>query len=219
MQDSALRAASVASQVAGGCRQLSQLPQGRARFAEVGEQAHAPAVVRLGQREQRVELAALAALELFGSWALVDHPPLVDHVGQAVGHPGVGGQAVAAGAAGLLVVALDVLRQVEVRDEAHVGLVDAHAEGDRRDHHDAVLAQEAVLVALAHAGVEAGVVGQRADALARSATPRSPRPSCATGNTRCRHRPRARRAGSAAAASARCPSRRCGSGCSAGRSC
>jgi hypothetical protein len=33
-----------------------------------------------------------------------------------------------------------------VRDEAHVGLVDAHAEGDRRDHHHAVLAQEAALV-------------------------------------------------------------------------
>ena len=85
------------------------------------------------------------------------------HVGQAVGHPGVGRQAVAAGAAGLLVVALDALGQVEVRDEAHVGLVDAHAEGDGRDHHDAVLAQEAVLVLRARVrGVQAGVVGQRA---------------------------------------------------------
>jgi hypothetical protein len=56
--------------------------------------------------------------------------PLLHDVAEAVGHPRVGGRAVAAGAAGLLVIALDALRQVEVRDEAHVGLVDAHAEGD-----------------------------------------------------------------------------------------
>jgi hypothetical protein len=30
-----------------------------------------------------------------------------------------------------------------VRDEAHIGLVDAHAEGDGGDHHHALLAQEA----------------------------------------------------------------------------
>jgi hypothetical protein len=52
-----------------------------------------------------------------------------------------------------------------VGDEAHVGLVDAHAEGDGGHHHDAVLAQEAVLVAAAHVGVQAGVVGQGAHAL------------------------------------------------------
>ena len=53
-------------------------------------------------------------------------------------------------------------------DEAHVGLVDAHAEGDGGDHHHAVLAQEAVLVRCAHLGVQAGVVGQRVDALPAS---------------------------------------------------
>ena len=74
-------------------------------------------------------------------------PPLLHDVRQPVRHPGVGRQAVAAGAARLLVIALDAFRQVEVRDEAHVGLVDAHAERDRRDHHDAVVAEEAVLVA------------------------------------------------------------------------
>ena len=49
-------------------------------------------------------------------------------------------------------------------DEADVGLVDAHAESDGGHHHDALLAQEAVLVAAAHIGVEPGVVGQRTDA-------------------------------------------------------
>ena len=162
-----MRAASVASQVAGGLRQLSQLPQGRLLLAEVGKQAHAPAVVRLGQREQRVELAALHLLEFVAGRALVDHAALVDDVGQAVGHPGVGGLAVAARAARFLVVALDVLGQVEVAHEAHVGLVDAHAERDGGGHHEAVLAQEAILVAAAHVGIEARVIRQRRDALGR----------------------------------------------------
>ena len=48
-----------------------------------------------------------------------------------------------------------------MRHEAHVGLVDAHAERDGGDDHDAVLVDEAILVARAHAGVEAGVIGQR----------------------------------------------------------
>ena len=39
------------------------------------------------------------------------------------------------------------LGQVEMGDEAHVGLVDAHAEGDRGDHDHALLLEEAVLVA------------------------------------------------------------------------
>jgi hypothetical protein len=42
-----------------------------------------------------------------------------------------------------------------VRDEAHVGLVDAHAEGDGGHHHEAVLAQEAVLVGAARVGLQA----------------------------------------------------------------
>jgi hypothetical protein len=58
---------------------------------------------------------------------------LLHHIAEAVGHPGHGRLPVAAGAAGLLVVGLDRLGQVEMRDEAHVGLVDAHAEGDGGD--------------------------------------------------------------------------------------
>ena len=95
----------------------------------------------------------------------VDEPALLHDVAEPVHHPGVGGRTVAAGAAGLLVIALDALRQVEVRHEAHVGLVDAHAEGDGRDHHDAVLALEACLPLGAGRGVEARVVGEGRDAL------------------------------------------------------
>ena len=51
-------------------------------------------------------------------------------------------------------------------DEAHVGLIDAHAEGDGRHHYDAVFAQKALLILLAHACVQACMVGQRGQAAA-----------------------------------------------------
>ena len=54
-----------------------------------------------------------------------------------------------------------------MEDEAHVRLVDAHAEGDRRADDDAVVLQKFVLVFRAHLMIEAGVIGQRAPALAR----------------------------------------------------
>ena len=51
-------------------------------------------------------------------------------------------------------------------DEADVGLVDAHAERDGRDHDQVFLAQEALLVSRALLRLHAGVVGQRGVALA-----------------------------------------------------
>ena len=46
-------------------------------------------------------------------------------------------------------------------DEADVGLVDAHSERDRRDHHHVFGAHERRLVARPHRSFEPGVVGQR----------------------------------------------------------
>ena len=120
--------------------------------------------MRFSQRQQCIELAALQALEVFARVALINHPPLVHHVGQTVGHPGVGGLSITPTTAGFLVVGLDVFRQVQVRDKAHVGFVDAHAKSDGRDHHDAVFAQEAVLVLTSNVSVQASVVGQCRDA-------------------------------------------------------
>jgi hypothetical protein len=54
-----------------------------------------------------------------------------------------------------------------VRDEAHVGLVDAHAERDRRDHDHSVFAEEPLLRAAAHARIEARVVRQCVHAVRR----------------------------------------------------
>jgi hypothetical protein len=51
-----------------------------------------------------------------------------------------------------------------MRHKAHVRLIDAHPERDRGDDHDAVLADEAILMAGAYTGVEPGVIGQGRDA-------------------------------------------------------
>ena len=52
-----------------------------------------------------------------------------------------------------------------MRDEAHVGLVDAHAEGDRRDHHHVVGIDERRLVARPGLRIESGVIGARVEAV------------------------------------------------------
>ena len=73
--------------------------------------------------------------------------------------------AVTAGTARLLIIPLQRLGDVIMDDVAHVGLVDAHAEGDRGDDHLDALHQEIVLVGGARRGVHPGVVGPRADAV------------------------------------------------------
>ena len=50
-------------------------------------------------------------------------------------------------------------------DEAHVRLVDAHAKRNGGDHDDRVLAQETLLVFVAHIGAKARMVGQGSKAL------------------------------------------------------
>ena len=80
-------------------------------------------------------------------------------VGEAVEQDGAGGQAVAAGAADLLVEGFDGCGQGGVDDGADIGFVDAHAEGDGGDDDFELAGLEAALDALADGGFEAGVVG------------------------------------------------------------
>ncbi len=91
------------------------------------------------------------------------------HVRGAVEGDPFGGGAVAAGAADLLPVGLDRARGVGVDDEADVGLVDAHAEGDGGDHHRFVLVEEPVEAVAAERLVEPGVIGARREAVAGEA--------------------------------------------------
>ena len=119
------------------------------RLAEIGQQRLPPAARRFAQRDERVEPLAVDAFLLVGGVAFVDLQAAQADVAHAVERQRVGGQPVAAGAADLLVIAFDIGRHVGVEDEADIRLVDAHAERDGRDHDDAVLLQENVLVARA----------------------------------------------------------------------
>ena len=134
-------------------------------FAKISQQAHAAAVRGFGQTQQGIELAAHDLFELLLGRALVNHAALVDHVRQAISHPGIGGQAIAARTAGFLVIAFDVLGHVHMGDKAHIGLVDAHAKGNRGAHHHAVFAQKTVLMVLAHFLWQTRVIGQGVDAV------------------------------------------------------
>ena len=88
-QLSSLRAASVPSQVAGGLRQLSQLPQGSLLSQNRPTAAHA-GNRGFGQSQQGIELGALNALEILVSRAFINHAALVHHIGQTVSQPGIG---------------------------------------------------------------------------------------------------------------------------------
>ena len=130
---------------------------------EVAEHLRAAALDRLAESQHRVQVGRLAAPVRQVTFGGVDQLAQQDDVLQAVGHPGGRGQAVPSGPAGLLVVALHGPGQVEVGDEAHVGLVDAHAERDRGDHEQAIIAEEPCLVGPPGGRVEARVVGEGLD--------------------------------------------------------
>ena len=141
-----------------------------AAVAEVGEQREAPAAGAVDEVFDRVVGAPAA---LVGDRQLrVARPLFVEaHQPAEVGfhrqHHRPRGQPVAPGAAGLLVVGLDAGRDRHVPDRAHVGLVDAHAEGVGGDDHvDRVLAarHEAPLHHRALVAFHPGVVGERPQA-------------------------------------------------------
>ena len=91
----------------------------------------------------------------------LDQLPDQNRVAVAVRHPRIGWKAVATRAPGLLVVGFEVLGYIEVRDEAHVGLVDTHPERDGCHNHDSGFVREPLLVRLAYGFVQTRVVRER----------------------------------------------------------
>ena len=88
----------------------------------------------------------------------LEHLPPADEVGARVDQHALGRQAVAAGAARLLLVVLGRSRRAGVHDEAHVRSIDAHAERHRRDDDVGALVEERLLMPAAHVVGQAGVV-------------------------------------------------------------
>ena len=72
---------------------------------------------------------------------------------------------VAAGAAGLLIVALQALGDVVVDDKTHIGLVNAHAKSDSGNNHIHLLHQELVLILGTHFVVQPRMIRQCLDAV------------------------------------------------------
>ena len=137
---------------------------GLAVVAEIAEQDAPPAGRRLGVADQRLQLAPLDALLLVRGFGLVDEASQLRRVPGPVEHPGFRRQAVAPRPARLLVIGFEALRQVEMGDEAHVRLVDAHAEGDRRHHHPVVGGDETGLPRRPLPRLQSRMVGERRDA-------------------------------------------------------
>ena len=108
----------------------------------------------------------------------LDELRLLDHVAGAEQQQTFARQPVASGAARLLVVALDVLRQIVMNHESDIRFVDAHAERNGGANHADFIAQKQFLVAGAVVGLQAGVIRRglhaigvqpRGDALGRLA--------------------------------------------------
>ncbi len=130
-------------------------------FPEITQHGLMAADGRLAVAEQGVEFLPFQALAFFGRLAAVYHLAHSHHIAQTVGQPGIGRQAIAPGASGFLIIAFHAFGQVEMRDEAHIGFIYAHAECDGCHHHHAFFAQEAALIPAARRAVESGVIGQR----------------------------------------------------------
>ena len=90
---------------------------------------------------------------------LIDEVVLPDLVAVGVDEDALAGQSVPAGPARFLVVTLQGLGQVVVDDEADVGFVYAHAEGDGGDDDGYAVADEVFLGPAARVAVEPGVIG------------------------------------------------------------
>ena len=80
---------------------------------------------------------------------------------------GVGALSVASRAADFLIVLLEAFRQIVVDDEADVGFVDAHAEGDGRDHDADLVAEKPLLILGAGFVGKAGVIREHGKSPAR----------------------------------------------------
>src|SRR6478609_1949040 len=135
------------------------MPARAGLFAEHAEKRLAATAGRFAKRHEVVELGRLDALALLGRPAVENLAPPDLDVARAVQRERVGGEAVAASAANLLIIGFDRRGHVGVKDEPDVRLVDSHAEGDGRANNAIVLAQKGVLIAGAKGMIEPGVIG------------------------------------------------------------
>ena len=132
-------------------------------LAQVPEQRPPPAGERLGEAHHGAQLVLLHRDPLLVLPRL-DERPHPGHVLPAEQQQRLRRQPVPARPADLLVVALEMLRQVPVDHEPDVGLVDTHPEGDRRHHDLDLVENERFLDPVPLLRRQPRVVGVRGDA-------------------------------------------------------
>ncbi len=86
----------------------------RMSLPEMREDGLAPAACRLADGKQRIEFRPLDAFDFLGRSALVDHPPALNDIRHAIGHPHFRRQTIATRPPRLLVVGLDRAREIEM---------------------------------------------------------------------------------------------------------
>ena len=126
---------------------------------KVVEQYFAAAAGDFAEAEHGIQLVPLGAFKLFGAVGVLCHLLQAHHILQAVDHPGICGLAVAAGAAGFLIIGFDAFGQIQVGNKAHIWFIYAHAKGDGGDNNHAIFAQKAILMGLPQLGRQACMVG------------------------------------------------------------
>ena len=134
-------------------------------LAEVVEQHLTAAGLRLGEGRHHVELVLLH-LQLLGVFDVVEQASHPANVGGIIEQQRLGRGPIAAGPAGLLIVGFDILGDVVVHHEAHVGLVDPHAKRHRRHHYLDIVLEEGILGAQPLIQRQARMIGRCLAAMA-----------------------------------------------------
>ena len=138
-------------------------------LAEAAQERAGAAGRGFGEGDHGLEAFAHDGFLRLGGDALGEPVAGAGDVLAAIKQDGVGGLAVAAGAADLLVVGFGAVGHVEMDDEADVWTVDAHAEGDGGDDDDRLAAAEAGEGDALFHGRQAGVKGDGGVALGAEA--------------------------------------------------
>ncbi len=132
-------------------------------FTEIFQQRGAPAFTRLGVMDHLLKLRPSDRRFLFALF--IDEVDLLGHIAGAEKQYAFSRQTVAPGPACLLIIALQIFRQIIMHNETDVRLIDAHSERDGCGDHADIVAQERFLMFCALCGCETSVIRFRADAI------------------------------------------------------
>ena len=129
------------------------------RLAEIRDDAPVPAAdgggIAFHVAHQRPPFGAELAVPL-------EHDPPLQKIRRRGDEHALGFESIAAGTSGFLLIVLERLRRPGVKHEPHVRSIDPHPERDGRDDDVGVLVEEGVLILMALAIGQAGMVRHRA---------------------------------------------------------